>query len=351
MQKKSIRRLGIIAFLVLWFMVPLPNPKEPLTIKADRENKENSSTEVFQYECSRKSEFITYTISADIKHGNVQIGLLDSMGNLLVNIVYKTDQMKNEQSFRFKGRQFLPGEQYQIRIIEENLSGSYAFDIFQQRNITWMQRSSILLAVLMFAFGILLIYSRVDKDNIHVRKWLIFLLLPAYGYPLIVLYAYVHEVGHAIPDWLLGAKDVSFTNMLGINGLPHIIHPSSLHLPAWLIAIRAISGPVLPLLIGYILYFFWISKAGKKIRASSRNLDFFWSVLVTSFLFSSMGILIYVLGLFQDEDYSSFINNVHIPVWSANLILVAISVISLALAFIAGKHVWSLFRQMQQVYK
>ncbi|MFH1069876.1 MAG: hypothetical protein V1794_09700 [Candidatus Glassbacteria bacterium] len=349
-QKSSRKvRLVVLAFLAFWFFVPIPKPRGILSITAGRNDNENSSVQVFPYECVHGSEFIAYEITADIKHGNLQIGLLDSNGGLLANHGFGTGQIKRKQEFGFKGKQFRPGEKYQIRVIEDKLAGIYAFNIFQYRSITLWQRFLLLWAVSMIAGGVLLTYSLLDKNKRHVLGWLgNTLLILCVASTTVVLYALFHETGHAIPDWLNGVKDISLGTMLGIDGRPMIRHPESLLLPHWLIAVRAISGLVLPVLVGNIFFVLWISKTGRQIRARSRNLDYILSFIPTAFTFSAMGIIISVFGLFQDEDYGSFIHNVQIPVWSANLILTAFSTFSLVLTFIVGKHLWSVVQQIRR---
>ncbi len=57
-----------------------------------------------------------------------------------------------------------------------------------------------------------------------------------------------------------------------------------------------------------------------------------------------------VTGLVWDEDYKGFVNHVQIPLWPANSLLIAISVVSLAMAFVAGKHLWQIAKRKKQVF-
>ncbi|MBN1488424.1 MAG: hypothetical protein JXA69_00780 [Phycisphaerae bacterium] len=139
-----------------------------------------------------------------------------------------------------------------------------------------------------------------------------------------LIYLVLHEGGHILAQAAFGCVDLASSDVLGIRGQPHAGGVYAPGMPGWQFGVISISGPMLPNLIGYLVFIVGIIPPGARRRAKSKCLNRLWSAGVFIFLLGQIGILIPIMGLGDDPDYRVFVNSGIVPIWLANLVEIAL---------------------------
>jgi hypothetical protein len=158
-------------------------------------------------------------------------------------------------------------------------------------------------------------------------------------------YAILHEGGYNIGLWLFGALDLGRSDMLGIGGIPHSGRAIGASLTDWHQAVVSFGGPVLPILVGYVLLALGVSPVGRRVRARIPALDAFLSMATALFLFSGVALAAQALGIvYPDSDFGGFVSHLGLPLWVSRTFLAAAGLVTVGLSAVVGWHVWSVLR-------
>ncbi len=238
----------------------------------------------------------------------------------------------NRGQARFQCGRDLPAGVYTVRLQENNVLGSYMIEIGARFGITCWQKFLILLIGLFVASGA--IYFWQNHRNITGGRTPILansrrVLLVA-SLPLSVLFLYLlfHEGGHALASICFGFFDLSRSDFFGLYGSPHSGIKAGIQLSEWQKAIQAIAGPLLPSLAAYILFAFWRSEWGVQIRRTKSLVDLFSSFCLSALLFAHVGLVLAILRLNHDSDYSGFVDNFPAARWQADAFLLLILLVN-----------------------
>lgn len=217
---------------------------------------------------------------------------------------------------------------FTIRVREQQVTGKYSIEISpQETGITpwqWFLFLFISLFVLTGAFTAWQ-YRRIRHGLPTPALLACRLAFLTIGMGLFVLFLYLllHEGGHALAALSFGSFDLHGSDFFGLRGSPHSgVNPNVLLTP-WQRAIHSIAGPLLPVFTAYLLFGFGRSKRGELLRGKSPFVDALWSLATLTLLASALGLLLPVTGLGTDGDYSGFVNSAPVPLWQANLFLLA----------------------------
>jgi len=101
----------------------------------------------------------------------------------------------------------------------------------------------------------------------------------------------------------------------------------------------AMAGPLLPTLLGYASFAFWISPYGRRWRAHRVGIDIGWSML-TFMLVVPQAVPVPMLfpHAMPDRDSTLFVDNVGIPLWGVQFAVVVVALINLAIVVWVLRH-------------
>jgi hypothetical protein len=143
---------------------------------------------------------------------------------------------------------------------------------------------------------------------------------------MMIAYPLVHETGHAIVLAQFGRFDVHETDFIGLWGTPHAGRTPGPSLGPWGEAVMSMAGPMLPNLVGYLMFGLWLIFRRWFARSSAR--DVFWSGITACMLVAQIFAFVPMTGLVSDGDYDGYISNIPIPHWQANTFLLLFSAIN-----------------------
>jgi hypothetical protein len=161
-----------------------------------------------------------------------------------------------------------------------------------------------------------------------------------------LLYSALHEMGHILALKSFGAWQRGSATLLPLPGqMPHVSADPAAPLAPWQIAVVAISGGLLPTLLGYVVFAAWASPPGSRFRSQRLWADIGWSLLAVMLLFPQAALVpMLLVNAVKDRDYSVFMQN--IGRWSslANTALTMLTLINLAIVGCVVKHFFRLRR-------
>lgn len=152
-----------------------------------------------------------------------------------------------------------------------------------------------------------------------------------------MVYAVIHETGHILALKAFGAWGNGGALLLPLPGqTPHVSGDPSAHLEHWQMAVAAISGPLLPTLVGYLsfvlLLVFRAGPFGNRQRARGLWAEKIWSLFTIMMVFpQAVPAPMLFPNAIHDRDYSLFIENAGQSPWLANIALGVIALINLAI--------------------
>lgn len=349
-----MRKLAGIALAVITVAVftlgpeILPKPPALVHVKAVH-NEPSSRTIVRDFELKDSSEHFTISVRNDIKRSNYILQLLDGSGKMLTQLSFKANY---RDSFSFNsGRDYQPGR-YQVRVIEQDVVGRYSMSIYQGRRLPSGVPSQLLIVTLLLgiagvSYGYTLRRSGGDRRAPGVLKARYVLGCVLFAFIMMIAYPLIHETGHAIVLAHYGRFDLHETDFIGLWGTPHAGRTPGPSLGPWGEAVMSIAGPMLPNLIGYLMFGAWLAFRRWFVRSSAR--DVFWSGITACMLFAQVFAFVPMTGLVSDGDYNGYISNIPIPHWQANGLLLLFSAINAAIVLAIVKHLVRTYPRKSEV--
>lgn len=144
----------------------------------------------------------------------------------------------------------------------------------------------------------------------------------------LALYLLLHEGGHALAALSFGRYDLATSDFWGWRGNPHSGLRPEVNVEPWQQAVESFAGPMLPILAAWILFGWWRSGMGRRVRTAHGLADFLSSSIVAGFLLTSIVLPGYALNLVTDSDWRGFIDNVPGPAWLARFFVLVAFVVS-----------------------
>lgn len=148
------------------------------------------------------------------------------------------------------------------------------------------------------------------------------------GFVLIFLYLLFHEGGHSLAELAFGRYDFARSDFWGIRGSPHSGGKMGPALEPWQQALISGGGPMLPTLAGWVLFVFWASHFGRRLRTARHIVNLYLSTIVAMMVFPFVAVGGCLLGIISDGDWHGFINNVPGPLWLVRTIAWGILVVN-----------------------
>ena len=127
---------------------------------------------------------------------------------------------------------------------------------------------------------------------------------------LIFAYLLLHEGGHGGVAFLFGKFDASHSDFFGLHGTPHSGLKWGVNIAPWQRAAISFAGPVTPMITGWLIFMWWRSAHGRRLRAVHVVIDFVVTSLLALVTFGCVVLPAYSLGLVQDGDWSNYAQNV-----------------------------------------
>ncbi|MBP6965216.1 MAG: hypothetical protein KBC96_12510 [Armatimonadetes bacterium] len=339
MRKLAVAAIALIVFVLFAFGPGIVyRPATLVHIEADRTGPSRRII-ARDFRLKEYSREFTLSVKSGIDRSDFLVQLFDGSGTMLVQMSFKP-QYNNSFPFNV-GRGFAPGR-YQLRVVEKGIVGRYSVSLYQGRlpDASPSQLLLVTLGVVISAgcYGYALRRSGGDRRAPGVRKARYVLGCLLFSFTMIVGYPLVHETGHAIALASFHRLDLRGCDFIGLHGEPHVSWTAGPDLPGWPGAIIGISGPMLPNIVGYLMFAFWLSPLGRRWLARSSARDVFWSGITACMLFAQVGAFAPMSGLVHDGDYSGYIGNIPIPHWQANAFLLLLSTVNAVIIYTIVKH-------------
>ena len=157
-----------------------------------------------------------------------------------------------------------------------------------------------------------------------------------------MMYSVIHETGHILALKTFGAWGQGRALLLPLPGqAPHVAGDPSAHLEHWQVAVAAISGGLLPTLVGYLSFVLWLILYGNRHHSKGRWVERIWLVFTIIMVFpQAVPAPMLFPNAIHDRDYSLFIQNVSSP-WLANTAIAVIALINLTIVVWLVQRLWS----------
>ena len=164
-----------------------------------------------------------------------------------------------------------------------------------------------------------------------------------------LVYSVVHETGHILALIAFGAWQHGGATLLPVPGqMPHVSGDPSAHLAPWQIAVTALSGPLLPTLLGYVSFGFWSTQLGGRCRSQRLWADVGWSLFTVMLVFPQAALVPLLLtGAAQDRDYSLLTQNLGPSLWAVKTALAALTLINLLILVKLVRHLVLRLRRLR----
>lgn len=239
----------------------------------------------------------------------------------------------------------IPAGTYKIVLKQEE--GNYGGKVFISKKeigmtgwYIWSRAMVILLAI----SGILVVIVR-KSQNQRLRAMSVFifhtLLL---GLVVIFIYLLCHEGGHALAASFFGQIDWARSDFFGIHGTPRAGLKAGTPVEPWQRAIISFAGPLLPTLMGWVLFLIWRSKKASRIRNRHPMVNIYFTSIVFMCVFPFIAVLGCLLGLISDGDWRGFIENVPGPLWLVKVLILVVLLVN-------GLILWRIVRELRQILK
>lgn len=334
--------LALAIYLCYFHISPVPHPFFHRTV--NRGSTPFSGTWQQTFEVAQPQPRFNVRIYSKGSTPQLSIDLESKTGiQLLRNFRIRTKHV------RFSCGKDLPAGPYTIRVREENVTGKYTIDISAKAAFSSWQKFLVLLCFLFVVSGVLYTWQ---KHRSHTGKpapalatvHILFLSSSLVAFALF-FYLLLHEGGHALASIWFGNFDLSRSDFFGLHGAPHSGVKPGIQLEDWQKAVQSITGPILPTLVGYVLFMVWRSRWGTRIRIQKTTVDIFWSFAIFTLLFAHLGMLLPMTGLHMDGDYNGFVSNVPFARWQANALLLLFASINAYMLYRTIPHLVKLRRK------
>lgn len=199
----------------------------------------------------------------------------------------------------------------------------------------WQILVAVMLAGLVVA-GVVTSAIRKPNSRLRAQAAHVFRVLSVAAVALFV-YLLCHEGGHALAALAFGKFDLAGSDFWGLHGNPHSGLRGDVAVASWQQSVVAIAGPLLPNLVGWVLFVAWRSPRVWRRREGSPTLDLFWSGVTALLLFPAVALLGYALDLVSDSDWQGFSGNVPVSAILARAGAVAVAAVSLTMLWPPGR--------------
>ncbi len=288
------------------------------------------------FELDRESPEFTISVRSRTEKTSFLVQLRDGSGKMLAQMSF-LPQYNNSFPFSVNGG-FKPGS-YRFRIVEQGVVGSYSVSLARGRSDSSPRQLlmvTLALAVSAGSYGYALRRSGGDRRAPGVLKARYVLGCMLFAFTMLIAYPLIHETGHALVLAYYGRFYLEGTDFIGLHGTPHVSRTAGPSLGVWGEAVMSMAGPMLPNLVGYLMFGTWLIFRRWFARTSAT--DVFWSGITACMLFAQVFAFVPMTGLVSDGDYSGYISNIPIPHWQANGLLLLFSVINAAIILAIIKH-------------
>lgn len=328
--------LALAAAAVAPHFMPVP-PWQPL-VEIERNQTANPTTRtiVRKFRVSGPDQTHRLGIDSDTRKGRFSITIA---GNKNAASRYDIWSGRHKQQQMYTDPWGLrPGKAYSVRVEETNFVGWYRIKLYPTSDAsTWVERAraaratkaSFILAA--FALGLMAYCSLVRRSAQLV-------ILVGFIPLLDTIYAAVHELGHHIAHLCFGAADFASGDYLGLSGIPYAAVAIGARLDDWQNALAALSGPVFPTLVAYLLFtgivFIRKRNPSSLITVWGAGLLMVWGRL----LFSQVVYIPLAMGILSDGpdgDYAHFSYYYHGPIFPVNLLMILLAAINICLGAVA----------------
>jgi hypothetical protein len=277
----------------------------------------------------KKGERLSITITGD--------------NNFLCSLSSITESMR----FSFSRGEIPPGTYTAVLKQETGSHGGQVIITDRQVGLRGWQILSRTFIVLLAIFGVwaaLMHKSRHQRQR--VKSVFIFhsLLMACTS---MFLYLLFHEGGHALTSSLFGVFDWNRSDFFGIHGTPHAGRTSGTSIETWQQAVISFAGPMLPTLIGWVLFLFWRSRAGKRIRSTHTVVNLYLTAIVFMSVFPFIAAIGYILGITNDGDWQGFISNVPGPLWLVKTLVVLVLLVNIFILYRIVPEIWRVFKSLK----
>jgi len=326
---------------------PLGTPKPLAHLEVSLGPSPQSGTRLAGFELTQSRPELAIRLSTDLRGPGVAVGVNDAHGKSLCNAQWFSG--KDRSLFGFAPPNGFAAGRYELRVVENQALGRYAVDVLPARPKGFvMPRFFALMGAWLLAIGGLSVRSRLLARRGRAQPQSAMLKRAAQwalaGLAAGIAYVLAHEGGHALAAAAFGVLDIRHSDFLGLRGQPGVMTTSRERLAAWQNATFSIAGPVLPTILGYLLFALWISKPGRRLRSRSSLADEIWSGLVGVLLVGQFGYVLAATGLVTDGDYLGFIRNIGQARALADAVLGAAAIVNAVIIYIVGRHLRDIVR-------
>ena len=346
MRRLIAAAIVLVVFVLFAFGPGIVHKPTPLVlVEADR-TQPSSRVIVRRFRLEQYTRDFTLSARYALERPGCQVQFLDGSGKTLVDFGFQEDY---KNSFPFCIGQGLKPGLYQVRVVEDGLLGRYSVSLYQGR-LPGTSSSQLLIATLALAlsvgyYGYSLLRGGSGSPVAANARYILGCVL--FGFTMTIAYPLIHETGHAVVFAHYGRFDLHGTDFIGLWGTPHAGRTPGPGLGSWGEAVMSIAGPMLPNLVGYLMFGAWLVFRRWFSRSSAR--DVFWSGMTACMLFAQIFAFVPILGLVQDGDYSGYISNIPIPHWQANGLLLVSSVANTAIVLTIIKHLVRTYQRKDAV--
>lgn len=320
--RDSIKAMALLVLGAAFVLAPLPSPPpiyqhgataHPLPDKA-------ITTETFHLD--QALDNLTLRLQSNLSSGWVEVKVLEDDSSASFGL---KDRHSSSVTFGF-GKPFARGE-HRLQITQmPGTEGTWRMQITQKPPITTTQR--LLAAMLLASVSSLAWWGwtsrRPATQPAQVAGAAGIARLFGFALFLLLLYPAIHETGHNLALSAFGACDWSRTDFIGMSGTPHSGRAQGVDLQPWQTSIVSLGGPLLPTLVGFVLFALW--KYCRRISHSPLwESMLLWTTALL--LLPQLTYPLLVTGIVQDGDYSGYIDNFPGPAWAGNLLLLVLAVV------------------------
>ena len=249
-------------------------------------------------------------------------------------------------SFSHKGK-YPPGTYTAVLKQETGSHGGQVIISDRQIGLRGWQILSRAFIVLLAISGIWAVLARkYGSQRQRVKSVFIFhsLLLAC---TLMFLYLLFHEGGHALAANLFGVFDWNRSDFFGIHGTPHAGRSPGTSVEPWQQAVISFAGPMLPTLIGWVLFLFWRSHACKRIRSAHPVANLYLTAIVFISIFPFIAAIGYLSGITSDGDWRGLIENVPGPLWIVKTLIVLVLLVNIFILYRIVPELWRTFKSLK----
>lgn len=333
-SRKILPKLLFLALLAAFFATPLPmhpplfQVREMLPFDAAPMSPSASQIRIYDFRLTRSRPDITVHFSSQLSSGRVEFTLADGKSSAVWGLRGRDSA---ESTFSF-GHDFQPGA-YKLKVESWDARGTFRAGVLAARPWQYHQKLYVVLAVGLAVLAVRMFIARRKEGSVAPasRKHAAMAYVLGFGLVLALLYPIIHETGHALPMIAFGAFSLRGSDFIGAWGHPHVEYLPGVKLEPWQYCIIALGGPLLPSVVGWLLFVLWAAVRPRRTMSFGLEAGLLWTSAVM--MVGQAGTLIPMLGLASDGDYSGFVQNLAAPLWVANAVHLGLLAINCVLIY------------------